>query len=160
MATAYPAPAGEPTRGTVTDPADLPGPDDGHFRDAQPIERASNYAKAVASIIGAVLVVLVAALADNTVTTVELINVGIALVSAVVVYLVPNLEAGWRRYAKLAAAAIAAGLQALAVAVLGDGVDLSAWLQVAIAVLTAAGVVILPNTDPWSEWVQDDQLGT
>ncbi|MEJ5915223.1 hypothetical protein [Pseudokineococcus sp. 1T1Z-3] len=133
MTTAYPA---DPASTTTTDPADFP--ETGHLHNAQPLERASDYLKAVASIIGATLVALVAALANTQVSTVERLDVCVAFVGAVV----------------------AAAVQALAVAVLGDGIDLSAWLQVAIAVLTAAGVVILPHTDPWAEWVQDNQLGT
>lgn len=104
----------------------------------------TRYTKAVVAIVAAVLVVLGAALTDDTVSQLELVQIAIALVTAVSVYLVPNLDAGTRRYAKGGVAFLGAGLAAL-VTVLSDGVTYSEWVTVALAAIGAVGVVILPN---------------
>jgi hypothetical protein len=110
----------------------------------------SRYTKAVVAILAAVLVVFGAAITDDVVTTLEVVNVAIALVTAVGVYLVPNLPAGPGAYLKAAVAFLGAGLAAL-VTVLGSGgladVHPSAWITVFLAALGGVGVYVLPNAD-------------
>jgi hypothetical protein len=112
-----------------------------HALDSPPITR---YTKAIVSILAAALVVLGAALTDNDVSTLELTNIGIAVVTAIGVYLVPNLPTGARRYAKGVVAFVGAGLAAV-VTVLAEGVTPSEWILVILAALGAIGVVVLPN---------------
>ena len=107
----------------------------------------SRYTKAVVSILAAALVALVSALTDDVVTQVELVLVCIAIVTAVTVYLVPNLPTGPARYAKAITGFTGAGLSAL-VLIVADGVTLSEWLTVAVAALGGIGIAVLPNTGP------------
>lgn len=104
----------------------------------------SHYAKSILAIAAAAIGILVAALADNTVTTAELVNVGIAVVTAVGVYLIPNLPAGPARYFKSGVALLGAALTALA-SFITDGVTTAEWLQIALAALAAIGVYVVPN---------------
>lgn len=112
--------------------------------------RVSRYTKAVVAILAAVLVVFGAAITDDVVTTLEVVNVAIALITAVGVYLVPNLPAGPGAYLKALVAFLGAGLAAL-VTVLGSGglgdVHPSAWITVVLAALGGVGVYVLPNAD-------------
>lgn len=109
-----------------------------------PARSLAGYTKAIVAIIAAVLVVLGAALTDQAVTQIELVQIGIAFVTAVGVYLVPNLTAGPARYAKSAVGFAGAGLAVL-VTVLADGVTYSEWITVVLAGLGAVGVTVLPN---------------
>lgn len=115
----------------------------------EPVELPSRYAKAFVAILTAVLAVLVTALTDNVVTLVEVIGISVAGVTAVGVYLVPNLDAGPGRHLKLIVAVIGTGLQAAGPLVLNDGAfPPSAWLLVLLAALGAVSVGITPNAPP------------
>lgn len=105
----------------------------------------TRYTKAIVSILAAALVVIGAALTDNVVSQLELVNIAIATLTAVGVFLIPNLDEGPRRYAKAAVAFLGAALTAL-VTVLSDGVTPSEWIVVALAALGAIGVTVLPNS--------------
>ena len=110
------------------------------------------YAKAILAIITAALAALAAALTDGALSSAEAVTIGIAIVTAVGVYLVPNLDAGPARYAKAFVAAAGAGLAALAT-LLAEGlglsqVTLSDWITVLLAILGAVGVGIVPNVSP------------
>src|SRR5690606_12365095 len=75
-------------------------------------------------------------------------NVGIALLTAVGVYWVPNLDGGIRRYAKAAVAVAGTALQAL-VPFLAEGtVTPAQWLLVLLAGLCAVAVGIVLNDTP------------
>lgn len=113
----------------------------------EPIELPSKYSKAIASLIAAVLGVLVTALADNLIDTNELVNIAIFLLTSIGVYLIPNLPAKTGNALKFWIALLGAGLQALA-SYMSDGVTTSEWLLIAIAVLGVLGVGIVPNTNP------------
>jgi hypothetical protein len=108
----------------------------------------SLYAKAIVSIIAAALVTLGAALTDGVVTTSELLMVVASVVTAVVVYLVPNLKAGVLAYAKGITGFIGAGIMAL-ITIIGSGgfsdVTPSSWILVLLAGLGAIGIVVVPN---------------
>jgi hypothetical protein len=109
------------------------------------------YAKSIVMIISAGIGILVAALSDNLVSATEYTNIGIAIVTAVGVYLVPNLSAGAAKFAKSIVAFGGAALTALVV-VLGNTVgflDVSSsdWLAVLLAGLAAIGLYIVPNQD-------------
>lgn len=107
------------------------------------------YAKSIVTIIAAGLGILVAALADNFVSSLEYVNIGIALVTAIGVYLIPNLPAGPAKVGKTFVAAAGAGLAALAT-ILATTLDFSVvtssdWLSVLLAAGAAIGVYIVPN---------------
>lgn len=102
------------------------------------------YAKGLAAAAATVLTALAAALADNGMSTVELINTLIVLCSAVGVVIVPDLDTGVARYAKPIVAALGAALTLL-VTLIADGVTASEWIQVVLAGLGAVGVTALPG---------------
>jgi hypothetical protein len=110
---------------------------------------AGQYAKTITTIIAAGLGILVAALSDDVVSAVEFVNIVIAIVTAVGVYLVPNLPEGPARYLKTIVAFAGAALATLALILgesLGFGDVTSAdWLTVLLAGLTVIGVYVIPN---------------
>ncbi|MFE7868856.1 hypothetical protein ACFUYE_00690 [Micromonospora humida] len=100
------------------------------------------YGKALASLLGAILVALYAALGgDGHIDAEEIVQVGIAAVMAIGVYLVPL--APQYRWGKTAVAVLLAVLQALTTSVLG-GLDAGEWIVLVLAGLTAAGVAVAP----------------
>lgn len=109
----------------------------------------AQYAKAIASIIAAALAVLVTAVTDGVLTPLETATLAVAVVTAIGVYLIPNLDAGAQRYAKGITAFTGAGLAALVVILSGAlgwaDVSLSDWLTVILAALGGVGVVVVPN---------------
>ncbi|WP_460708388.1 hypothetical protein, partial [Myceligenerans halotolerans] len=105
------------------------------------------YAKAIVAILTAALGVLVTALSDDVVTVVEALGVAVAILTAVMVYLVPNLEAGPARYLKLMVAVVGTGLQA-AIPIATEGtITSSGWLLILLAALGAVSVGIVPNRE-------------
>jgi len=113
----------------------------------EPVEIPSRYAKAIVAILTAVVTVLAAALTDNYVTHMELAGIGIALLTAVAVYLIPNLPAGIGRWAKAIVAVIGTGLQALVPLLSSGELSTSGWLMVLVAALGAVSVGIVPNVE-------------
>lgn len=114
----------------------------------EPVELPSRYAKAIVAIVTAAVTVLVTALTDNVVTLDEKVGIAIAIVTAIGVYLVPNLEGGVGRFAKAIVAVVGIGLQA-AVPLISDGNLTGAnWLLILLAVLGAVSVGIIPNASP------------
>jgi len=109
----------------------------------------SVYAKAIVMIISAGIAILGSALTDNLVTPIEYVNIAIAMVTAIGVYLIPNLPAGLAKFGKTFVVLAGASLMALAV-VLGaalswGAVTSSDWISVALAGLAAIGVHVIPN---------------
>jgi hypothetical protein len=108
-----------------------------------------HYSKAIVTILAAGLGILTAALSDGQVNAVETVNVIIAILTAVGVYLVPNLEKGAGAIAKTIVAFGGAALATLAL-ILGEGlgwgdVTSADWLGALLAGLAAIGVYIVPN---------------
>lgn len=103
-----------------------------------------HYAKSLLYIALATVGVLVTALADDALTSAELVNVGIIGVGAVAVYLVPNLPEGPGSVLKTVTAFVVAGLVALT-SFLSDGITVSEWLQIAVAAFAGIGVYVVPN---------------
>lgn len=106
----------------------------------------THYAKSLLYIALATIGVLITALADNTVTTPELVNIAIVGVGAIAVYLVPNLAEGPGTVLKTIVAFVVAALVALQ-SFLSDGITASEWLQIAVAAFAGIGVFIMPNED-------------
>lgn len=109
----------------------------------------SEYVKAIVAIVAAALAVLGSAMTDDQLTSVEVVNVALAFVTATGVYLVPNLPTGPGRYAKAIVAVVGGGGQVL-VLILSDGlgftqVTIADWITVLLAAIAALGVGVLPN---------------
>lgn len=103
-------------------------------------------AKAWAQAAATVLAGLIPFLVDNQLNGVELINTLLLLLSAVTVYVVPNLTASVGKYAK-GIVAVGTAVATLLVSLFADGsyaLDTAEWIQLIIAGLGALGVVGLP----------------
>jgi hypothetical protein len=99
------------------------------------------YGKVLLQILAAIAMALIGFLDDNFLDTVELINTVLVALTAVGVWLVPNLTGGAAKYAKMGVAALTAGFTVLITAV-SAGVDMTEWFQVLVAVLGAIGIVV------------------
>jgi hypothetical protein len=112
--------------------------------------KVSEYAKSIVMVLAAGLGIFTAAISDGVVSPVEWVNIGISLVAAVGVYLIPNLSSGAAAYAKSIVAFGGAALAALALIVANVAnfgvVTPSDWLGVVLAGLGAIGLYIVPNS--------------
>lgn len=101
------------------------------------------HTKVLVAIVAAGLsAVAVALTGDGAFSTVEYINVAIAIVGAVGVYYVPNAPNG--PVAKSVVAALMAALT-LAANLIAGGLTISEWVQIGIAALAALGVYGFAN---------------
>jgi cadmium resistance protein CadD (predicted permease) len=111
--------------------------------------QVGKYTKAIVTILAAGLGIFVFSNSDGVVTPVEYVNIGIALLTAVTTYLIPNLTGAVSKYAKTIVAFGGAALTALAILVAHSadwsGVSSNDWLGILLAGLAAIGVYILPN---------------
>jgi hypothetical protein len=107
------------------------------------------YGKVILQVVAAVAMALIGFLDDNFLDTVELINCALVALTAIGVWLVPNLTGGAAKYAKMGVAMLTAGFTVLITAV-SAGVDATEWFQVIVAVLAAIGIVgpKAPQVDP------------
>jgi hypothetical protein len=105
---------------------------------------ASIYGKSITYIALTAVAFLVTALADNNLSTEELLNLVVVVLGAIAVYAVPNLPEGFAKYAKTGVAFLTAAIIA-ALSFLTDGVTTTEWLQIVLAAFTAIGVYIVPN---------------
>lgn len=99
-------------------------------------------AKFVAALIGAVAMALVSVLTDGRVTSEEWVQVAIAAVTALSVWVAANVPS--MPAAKSVVAALLAVLNLL-VAYITNGVSAQEWANLVVAALTAAGVYVVPN---------------
>lgn len=98
-----------------------------------------------AAVVATIVQVIIGVTTDGDFSNLEMLVVLIAFVNAVLVGIVPNLTAGVAKYAKLACTVAAAAL-ILAVNLWADGtLSTQDWLQIGLAILTAAGVVGFPS---------------
>jgi hypothetical protein len=103
-----------------------------------------HYAKSITYIVLAAVTFLVTALSDDAVTGEELVNLGVIVLGAIGVYLVPNFPEGVAKYWKTAITAATAALVAV-LSFWSEGISTTEWLQIGIAALAAIGVYIVPN---------------
>jgi hypothetical protein len=103
----------------------------------------STYGKAIAAVVMAVLVT-VQTLSTDGISAVDWASIVVAFLTAVGVWLVPEVE-GFLSWAKTAVAVMLAAAQA-AVQVAGGGVHGYEWLTIAIAALGVLGVSVAPST--------------
>lgn len=100
------------------------------------------YLKFIAAVVGAILMTLSSAVTDGHVDKYEWVQVAIAVTTAIGVWMVANLPSF--TYGKTLIAAVLVLLNGI-VADLTSGISASEWLNLAIAVLTALGVMVVPN---------------
>ena len=102
------------------------------------------YSKAIAQVVATILAGLLPFLVDNSLSAVEIINLGIIGSSAITIAIVPNLTAGIAKYAKGALAVVSAVLVLLTSLIADGTLTTEETLQLVIAGLGAIGVVGLP----------------
>lgn len=103
----------------------------------------SKYGKAIAAVVMAVLVA-VQTLSTDGISPVDWASIVVAGITAVGVWLVPEVE-GFLSWAKTAVAVMLAAAQA-AVQVADGGIHGYEWLTIAIAALGVLGVSVAPST--------------
>ncbi len=102
-----------------------------------------NYSKAIAAAVATIISAIIGALTgDNAVTPQEWINVAVLFAGALMVFTAPNVPGA--AFTKSILAAITAVL-VLAVNLIAGGLDLSEWLQLAMAAFAALGVYAVRN---------------
>lgn len=114
----------------------------------EPVELPSRYAKAIVAIITAALAVVLTALTDDVIDPAEWVGVALAILSAIGVYLLPNLPDGMQRYSKAAVAVLGLSLQALAPLLIEGTITRTGWILITLAALNAVAVGIVPNVEP------------
>lgn len=98
--------------------------------------------KLVTALVGALAFALYGALADDVMSVTDWVQTGALVLAAFGTWLVPNTAR--LAAAKLWVSALVVGSGVL-VPLLVGGVSGQEWMQVLIAVLTAAGVYLVPN---------------
>ena len=99
------------------------------------------YGKALLALLFALVTAAQAAISDGRITTVEDVQIIIAVVTAAGVYIVP-IHPTWT-WTKTVVAVLLAGLNVL-VTVVYNGMSTSDWAEVILAVLTVLGVGAVP----------------
>lgn len=100
----------------------------------------NRYGKAVAAALLAVVTAVHTLVSDDVITRAEWIQIAIAVVTAISVYLVPILEYAWM---KTAIAVVLAALNVL-VTLIADGVTSGDLVQVLLSALTVLAVGFAP----------------
>lgn len=103
-----------------------------------------HYGKSITYVALAAVTFLVTALTDDTLSMEEFLNLGVVILGAVGVYVIPNSPEGVARFLKTGVTAATAALVAI-LSFLTDGISTTEWLQIGIATLAAVGVYIVPN---------------
>jgi hypothetical protein len=105
----------------------------------------NRYGKAIAAALLAVVTAIHTMVSDEVITPAEWIQIAIAVVTAISVYLVPIFEYGWM---KTAIAVVLASLNVL-VTLIADGVTSGDLVQVLLSALTVLTVAFAPaRSDP------------
>lgn len=108
----------------------------------------AKYRKAIGQVLVTVAVFVVSAITDDVISPEEWVLLAGTAVTAVGVYVVPNLDEGIGAVAKSVVAFLLAGLTVLATLKLGDGLSTAEILTVLIAAAAAVGLTGLPNAWP------------
>lgn len=104
--------------------------------------------KPIVQALGAILVLLAPVLTGGVLwTSHDWINFAIAAVGVVTIYLQTNYTAGVARYAKFIESGVLAGLVVLNNVISGGVTTTELW-QIAFAVLTALGVLVVRTSAP------------
>lgn len=101
------------------------------------------FSKLIAAIVGTVALAVQTALADGGLSTEDFVVIGSAALAAFGTWLVPNTPVLATAKLWVSALVLAAGV---AVPLIQDGVTTTEWMTILIALLTAAGVYVMPGT--------------
>lgn len=108
-------------------------------------ELPGRYAKFIVAALTAVVAMVVTALVDDVVTTVEVLGIVAFVLNAIGVELAKNAETGILHYAKAIVAVFFLGVQA-AIPLLAEGeITTSGWLLILLAGLSAFATQAIPN---------------
>lgn len=92
---------------------------------------------------GAAALAVASVLTDNLITTVEWVQIVIAVATAMQVWVTANVPAlTWAK----TLTAVVLGVANLLVGMIADGLDAADWSALVVAALTAAGVYAVPNS--------------
>lgn len=120
---------------THIDPAIRPGA----------VELPARYAKFIVAALTAIVALVVTALGDGVVTTVEVLSMVAFVLNAVGVEIARNAETGILRYAKAIVAVFFLAVQA-AIPIIAEGeITTSGWLLILLAGLSAFATEKIPN---------------
>lgn len=97
--------------------------------------------KPIVTVFTAVVLAIIGFLDDHVISSMEWLLVIMTLLTAIPVYIYPNLSGGAAKYTKALTQFFTAVVGAL-ILFWSGGVDLSEWLQVAVIGLGALGVVV------------------
>jgi uncharacterized membrane protein len=100
------------------------------------------HGRALAAFAAAVATIVASALTDGRVTTDEKLQIAVAFVTGIAVYLAPNYPNA--RWIKTAVAVVLAGLNAAAAALTG-GISPAEWVNVIIAAIGVLAVGFTPS---------------
>lgn len=109
------------------------------------MNRIKEYLPSLAMVVAAALSVFVSAAADNRLSADEVGNIALAILGAVVTYIVPRFATVL--WLKPLVASVTAALQ-FALSVWGDGITMSEWAQIILTALGAAGVLLTNKNVP------------
>lgn len=104
------------------------------------------YRKTIAAVLGAAGAVVLAALTDNRITVAEAYVIALAVLTAVLTYVVPNVRGTVGSTLKLLVGFFIAVVQAVAL-YRDAGLTPSEIALIAVSGLTALGVYVVPNAD-------------
>lgn len=101
--------------------------------------------KFIVALVGAIALAVAYVATDETITTVEWVQVVIAVASAAQVWLTANVPSlGWAK----TLTAVVLGVANVLVGAIIDGITLSDVMTMIVAGMTAAGVYMVPNRPP------------
>lgn len=107
----------------------------------------SSWAKAIVAAIGAGIMVLASSITDDIVTNPEKVQIAVAAVTSISVWLTANLGVPYWNASKTIVAGLLAGLNAVAGYLANaDTLTNAMWLNVLISVGVAVGVWVFPNS--------------
>ena len=119
------------------------------------IAALKQYLPTIALIVASVLSVFVTASSDNILSGTEIGNLFLALLAAVMLYLVPKLPGAVGYLLKTGITAATAILQA-ALSFSSNGITMNEWAQVGLTALAALGVVASTKFVPTTKAVADN----
>lgn len=109
------------------------------------VQLPARYAKFIVAALSAVVALVVAALSDNVITTVEVLSMVAFVLNAVGVEMARNAETGALRYAKAIVAVFFLAVQAAIPLVAEGEITTSGWLLILLAGLSAFATEKIPN---------------
>lgn len=108
----------------------------------------AQYRKAIGQVVVTVVAFIASIITDDHISAEEWVLLAGTAVTAIGVYVVPNLNEGVAAAAKTVVAFLLAGLTVLSTMKLGDGLSTAEVLEVFLAAAGAVGFSVVPNRWP------------